>query len=739
MFMQIENFKPRLYQETILHSCIKNNCLVILPTGLGKTKTAILIAINRLNSFPNSKVLFLTPTKPLANQICREFKECTDINSSEIFLFTGAVSPDKREQQWKDAKIVVSTPQGCVNDVINDKISLKEISLMVFDEAHRAVGDYDYVFLAKQYNKRGDFPRIIGLTASPGSDLQKITEVSKNLFVENIELRTDSDPDVKPYVQELDIDYVTVNLPEEFKETKKFLDNCFKSKLQKIKDSGFIASVNYATKKDVLAIQKDLQRRVLGGEKDFMLWSALSLVAEAIKVHHALELFETQGISAAHKYMDGIYSSAEKTKVKAVKSLVKDLNFKSAYVKIKNLYENSIEHPKLDELKKIIDDKFKKNPKFKVIVFNQYRDSASKIVEELKSIQGINCVLFVGQMKKGDTGMSQKEQIKTLDDFSKGDYNILVSTSIGEEGLDIPKVDLVVFYEPIPSAIRTIQRMGRTARTEKGEVIVLVTKNTRDEAYRWIAHHKEKRMHQILTKLKDNIDNKIKSKKQPTLKEFSEENKLKVFADFREKGSGIIKELVNQGLDVKIQKLAVGDYILSSRVCVEFKTKQDFVNSLIDKRLLQQVKALKSNFEKPLIIIEGEEDLYSVRKVHPNAINGMLASIVIDFGIPIVYTKNFLETSSLLRSIAKREQEAEKKDIGVRTERKPLTTKEQQEFIVESLPGVGPNLAKSLLKEFKSIKKVVNAEHHELQNVEKLGPKKAKEIKRVVEEEYECD
>ncbi len=161
------------------------------------------------------------------------------------------------------------------------------------------------------------------------------------------------------------------------------------------------------------------------------------------------------------------------------------------------------------------------------------------------------------------------------------------------------------------------------------------------------------------------------------------------------------------------------------------------MSSIIDKRLLQQVKALKNNFERPLIIIEGEEDIYSVRKVHPNAINGMLASIVIDFGIPVVYTKNFLETASLLKAIAKREQEFEKKDIGVRTERKPLTTKEQQEFIIESLPGVGPGLAKSLLKEFNSVRNVINAEHEGLQKVEKLGPKKAEEIKRVVEERYE--
>ncbi|MBM3200598.1 hypothetical protein FJZ53_06685, partial [Candidatus Woesearchaeota archaeon] len=547
----------------------------------------------------------------------------------------------------------------------------------------------------------------------------------------------ESDPDVKPYVQELDVDYVLVNLPEEFKETKKFLDDCFKTKLERLKELGIIASVNYATKKDLITIQKDLQRKVLSGEKDFAIWTAMSLIAEAIKVHHALELFETQGISATYKYMQELYATAEKTKVKAVKSLVKDLNFKSAYIKVTSLYEQSVEHPKLDELKRIIREEMGKNPKTKIIIFNQYRDSASKIVEEVNKIEHARAILFVGQMKKGGTGISQKEQIKILDNFSQGGYNILVSTSIGEEGLDIPKVDTVLFYEPIPSAIRTIQRMGRTARTEKGRVVVLVTKNTRDEAYRWTAHHKEKRMHMILSKLKNDIHREVEFKQQPTLEKFVDEKKAKIIADFREKGSGIVKELVNQGIDVKMQTLAVGDYILSNRVCVEFKTKQDFVSSLIDKRLLQQVKAMKDNFEKPLIIIEGEEDIYAVRNVHPNAINGMLAAIVVDFGIPIIYTKHFLETVSLLKTIAKREQDFEKKDIGVRTERKPLTTKEQQEFIIESLPNIGPSLAKSLLKEFKTVKSIINANHDDLQKVENLGQKKAADIKRIVDEVYD--
>ncbi|MEK6816748.1 MAG: DEAD/DEAH box helicase, partial [Nanoarchaeota archaeon] len=204
----IKGFTPRLYQETILHTATMKNVLVVLPTGMGKTKTAMLIAIHRLNNYPNSKVFFLTPTKPLASQICEEFKKNTTIDEDKIVLFTGTVSPEKREEMWKDATVVVSTPQTAANDLVNSRISVKDVSCLVIDEAHLAVGDYDYNFVAKQYHKLANYPKIIALTASPGSDLAKIAEVCTNLHIEEIEVRTSDDPDVKPYVQELDIEYV---------------------------------------------------------------------------------------------------------------------------------------------------------------------------------------------------------------------------------------------------------------------------------------------------------------------------------------------------------------------------------------------------------------------------------------------------------------------------------------------------------------------------------------------------
>lgn len=737
--IKIKNFKPRLYQESILNTCISKNCLIVLPTGLGKTKTAILVAAHRLSTYQNSKALFLTPTKPLANQIYKEFIDSLDIEKDKVSLFTGEISPDKRNKIWSNSKIIVSTPQGCLNDIINSNIDIKDVSLLILDEVHRCVGDYDYVFICKQYNKNASYPRIIGLTASPGSDIEKISEVCKNMYAEDIEIRTEDDIDVKPYVQDINIEWIKVELSKEFKEIISILEECLKERFTKLKNFGVITSLNIksVTKKDLLNLQSQIQGKIARGEKDFTLWRVASLVAETIKIHYALELIETQGISSLYSYLKNMLHESQKTKVKATKNLVKDVNFKFALIKTEKLFNENIEHPKLEKLKKIINGKINENKDIKVIVFNQYRNSASNIEKELSKIKDIKPKLFVGQLKKGDTGLSQKEQSEIIEKFNKGSYNVLISTSIGEEGLDIPKVDTVIFYEAIPSAIRVIQRRGRTARQEKGSLIVLMTKDSRDEAYHWIAFNKEKRMYKILEKLKSKIKIDYNKQGQPKLTSFIDKEKIKIITDYREKGSPVVKELVNLGIEIDIQSLVTADYILSDRVGVEFKTKEDFINSIIDGRLLTQIRELRNNFVNPILIINGEEDIYSIRKIHPNAIRGMIASIVIDYNVPILYTKNFQDAASLLKIVALREQKNIGREVSLRGEKKPLTNSELQEYIIESLPGIGPSLAKSLLKEFKTVRSIINLSEEELQKIEKIGAKKAKEIVRIITEIYD--
>jgi Fanconi anemia group M protein len=733
----IKDFEPRLYQQTILATCAAKNTLVVLPTGLGKTNIFLMVAAHRLQQYPQSKILLIGPTRPLIDQYLEVFKRHFDIIEEQMAVFTGMVKPEKREELWKTAKIIFSTPQGLENDIITKRINLEEVSLLGVDEAHRAVGDYAYAFVAKQYYKLARHPRIVAMTASPGSEIQKIQEVCNNLYIEAIEVRTSDDPDVKPYVQDIMIDWVYVNLIPPMIKARFYLQRFLNQRFSKLKEWGILrrTDIRYVNKTDLLQLQAQLRGRAASGEKDFLLWNGLSVLAEIMKISHGLELLETQGIRSTYHYMEKLRQEGQTTKVKAVRNIVKDADFRTAFDEVQKLYEQEVQHPKLVELSRIIEKETKNNTEVKVLIFNQYRDNALEIQKEMNRIPGVRSEIFVGQMKKGGTGLSQKEQKAILDKFRENVFNVLVATSVGEEGLDIPRVDLVIFYEPIPSAIRSIQRKGRTGRQEQGRVIVLLAKNTRDEGYRWSAHHKEKQMYKHLLKLRQKI--KFHEPKE-TLAPFVGKKQL-VYVDHRERGAGVIKELLDLNVEVKMEQLDSADYVASSRVGIEYKTVQDFVDSIIDGRLLQQLKTLKESYDRPMLIIEGEEDIYSVRNMHANSIRGMLLTIAVSYRIPIIFSRNAKESASFIMLIAKREQEEAGSEFQPHADRKPMTLREQQEYVVSSLPGVGSALAKPLLRKFRSIKKMVNAKEEALQKVEKIGPQKARQIKEVVESEYRED
>lgn len=209
-----------------------------------------------------------------------------------------------------------------------------------------------------------------------------------------------------------------------------------------------------------------------------------------------------------------------------------------------------------------------------------------------------------------------------------------------------------------------------------------------------------------------------------------------MIVDYRERDKEVIEQLKKLGCEVKIEALKVADFILSENAAVELKSVDDFLTSIIDKRLLNQVKNMKENFQKSLLIVEGEENIYSLRDIHQNAIRGMITSLMLDFGIPILFTKDCSETAQMMFVIAKREQEGVEREFNGRGERKPLTTKELQEYIVTALPGVGPKIAKNMFEKFKTVQNVMNSSEKELSEVEKIGKIKAKKIREIVEEEY---
>jgi ERCC4-related helicase len=728
----IKDFTPRLYQQTILGTTAGFNTLVVLPTGLGKTASAFMLAAQRLHQYPNSKILMLAPTKPLCEQHVDTFKRHMQVDNDKIVLFTGSVKPEKRAELWKTAQVIISTPQGLENDAINRRINLADVSLLIFDEAHRATGDYAYVWLAQQYEKIAKYPRILALTASPGSDIESIQEICQNLRIEKLEVRTEQDPDVKPYVQKTKINWVNVEFPERYTKIQKHFKDCRKSKLIEAQRHGYCDRIE-ATKTELLKLQRELQKRVSSGERDFEMLRSISLIAEAMKVDHALELLESQGITQVEKYCRKIQTESVSSKVKAVKNLAIDLNFKSAAYLTEQAVQQGLHHPKLIKLKEIVKEVVDADKDTKIIVFTQYRDSGQEITKELTKLN-ISNHIFVGQAKKNGLGFSQKEQKAILDQFRNGEFNVLVATSVAEEGLDIPKVDKVIFYEPIPSAIRSIQRRGRTGRLEEGEVTVLVTKGTRDEGYRWSAHHKEKRMYRHLDVLKNGFALKEQTVNQPLHKFIKEEQVVAIVADHREKDNKVVKELIDLGISVKTSQLESADYLVSGTVGVELKKVPDFVASIIDGRLLEQVKYLKQNFQKAVVVIEGEEDIYSVRKVHANAIRGMLSSIVLGFDVPVLYTKNPKDTAGLLAVMAKREQDKDR-DFSYHAA-KPRSGKEQQEFVVSSFPNIGVQTARLLLNYFGSIKNLVNTSKEELLKLEGVGEKTADILVRMFGQNY---
>ncbi len=761
----LQNFTPRLYQQTIFATAAIHNTLVVLPTGMGKTGLALMMTAHRLQQFPNEKILLLAPTKPLCEQHVETLQKSLEIEKEKIVLFTGSVSPKKREDMWKKAQIIVSTPQGLENDLINNRISFNNVSLCIFDEAHHASGDYAYVWIAKQYIEKATHPRILALTASPGANNEAITEILTNLSIEKVEVRTEKDHDVAPYVQEVDIEYVLCDFPTEYKEVQAILTHIKKDKLTLIKSMNLCNSIDL-TKGELLKLQIELQRKISEEGMSPEILKSISLLAEAQKIEHGLELLETQGIEQLKTYLEDIKTQSLTSKTKAVQNLVRDEKFTQALTKTNVTIEKNITHPKVEKLLEIIQNTIKSDTTTtpsKAIIFTQFRDSAEFITNHLTKLNITNHI-FVGQAKKNGLGFSQKQQKEILDNFRTNQFSVLVATSVAEEGLDIPKVDLVLFYEPIPSAIRAIQRRGRTGRLQKGGVKVLVTKGTRDEIYRWTAHHKEKRMHVELAALKTKFqDKKTTTETTPVVKENRTLNEYEtpspsspqlppltesptksptepnqkpvlILADHREKNNTIVKELIAQNITVRTTQLERADYVLSGNVGVELKKVPDFVNSILDGRLLEQLLELKKGFPKVLLIVEGTENIYAQRNIHPNAIRGMMATIAVDFHIPLMFTRDPQDTASLLALIATREQD--KSHDFASLDKKGHTQQEQMERFIASLPNIGLQTAKKLLDHFNSINHILTATETELTNIEGIGPKTSKQLKDFITKEY---
>lgn len=751
-----DTVEQRLYQLALAGEAIKSSSLIVLPTGLGKTVVALLVMVSRL---PKGKVILLSPTKPLVEQHAAFFKETLNIPPENVVLFTGNTPPQKRTNLWENAQLVVSTPQVIENDLLGKKINLENVSLIVFDEAHRATGNYSYVYIAEKYFQQNQNPLVLGITASPGSDPERIKGVCANLRISNVEMRTDSDPDVRPYIFDKDIEWRYVSIPVEIKGLKLLMDRVLSDRLNKLCHLGFISPYQKRlSKREMLDLQAKLQSQ-LRSFPDQKIYQGISLLAEVFKVSHAIELSETQGASALSRYFERLENEARsKSGSKAAKRLMEDLSMRQAVHHLAGCDGNN---PKLNIVKELVAKQVLEAPQSRVIVFTNYRDTAELVANALKEVPGIKPIRFVGQASRyKDTGLTQKQQVEIIQKFKEGEYNTLVATSVAEEGLDIPATDLVVFFEPVPSEIRSIQRKGRTGRRHAGRVVILMAKGSKDEAYHWTSSRKEKTMLRTMKNLDMEMDAlPIKEEKpvavevnlqhgmsgQTKLPDFpaqqTQESKttnaaVRVFVDQREIRSHVAHALEKLGMDVSLTTLEVGDYVVSDRVGIERKTAEDFLSTFLDGRdLFSQISDLVRAYERPLLIIEGE-GLYTARQVHPNVIRGVLAAIAIDFGIPIIFSRDEEDTAALISIIAKREQVDSKRDINLHGKKSAATLKEQQEYLVSAISDIGPAVARNLLRHFGSVERIMTASREELMKVELVGPKTADRIKEVVSGEY---
>lgn len=507
------SIESRLYQNIIFNSSKNKNSLIVLPTSLGKTVISALICAEILYNYKQSRILIMAPTRPLVLQHLLSFSSFLKVLDDQKILVTGKISPSTRKMIWdnKTIKLIFATPEVIRNDLNESRLDLKDFGLIVFDEAHRAIKDYAYTLISKKYMQQSPNPHIVAMTASPGSDKNRIQQICNNLYIEHIEYRNEEDADVKPYVNPIELEWEFLELSEKYRQIILLFKSMLQEKLRWLIFRGLIKknNIDYVFKRDLLELAEVLQRNLkfsLNEEKG-PLYLALLNQSAALSLMYCIELIESQGPFSLKTFIKRMESSEGK----AHSLILKDSRMKDIF----KLLENVTEHPKLIYIldlckKEKLDTSANKNTNVllnnsqssQILIFSHYRDTATHIVEELNKT-GIKSFRFVGQStRNNDIGMNQNEQSVILDSFRKKEFNVLVATSIAEEGLDIPEVKLVIFYEPVASEIRHIQRKGRTGRKSSGNVIILAAKDTVDMRILFASKRRIEKMKTIFKSMK---------------------------------------------------------------------------------------------------------------------------------------------------------------------------------------------------------------------------------------------
>ena len=485
----------RDYQFSIVKNSLFNNTLVALPTGLGKTFIAATVMLNFYRWTKSAKMVFVAPTKPLVAQQVDACYNIAGIPRSETTLLTGDIPPALRVDEWETKRVFFMTPQTLLNDLSHGYADPKSIVLLVVDEAHRAVGEYAYAKVTKLIRRFSTSIRVLALTATPGSKVETVQEVIDNLGISHCEIRTEDSLDIRQYVHQRNVDPVVLDPSDEMILISDLFTRALKPLVDKLSSQNIWYGRNpmALTAYGLMQAQKEwfaTRGRDANQGIQFMMRAIFSVLTS---IAHSIKLLNFHGIKPFYDNLVDIRSQQEERGDKGSKykrQLVQDSNFQemmdriSAWLKM----DSFVGHPKLTALADCVLNHFMDQgaqPTTRAIVFSEYRDSAEEIVRTLNIHKPlIKASVFVGQAdgKRGE-GMKQAQQIETIERFKRGEFNVLVATSIGEEGLDIGQVDLIVCYDASASPIRMLQRMGRTGRKRAGNIVLLLMRGKEEDQF----------------------------------------------------------------------------------------------------------------------------------------------------------------------------------------------------------------------------------------------------------------
>jgi len=483
--------EDRDYQRRFVEKALEANTLAVLPTALGKTVIAELVAAELLHRHPGCRILFMAPTKPLALQHRESVLKHLRLGEDEVAAVTGETAI--RSGVWNNSRVrfVTATPQTVWNDLKKGFVRLEEFALLIFDECHRSRSRYAYTRLAEEYVRRCPYPLILALTASPGSEEDKVVEVVRNLWIEQVVWMSEDDEEVSKYIPGIRVGWVRVKLPAEYEMIRNEIKGMIESVISRLRESGLLRMPLEAVNRKVLVglmnrLRAEIDSGVKGPNIHYM-----TLLSAALSLYHAQELIESQHIYSLKHYLEEI----SRSELRSHKTIASTPDFRNL---VRMVNQCTVDHSKVDALASTLEAHFAEKPGDRVLVFANIRATAEVLVDRLRD-RGYRAALFIGRAEgKHGPRMSQEEQMRTLKAFREGVYNVLVATSVGEEGLDIPECGLVVFYEPAVSGIRYIQRRGRTGRKLPGKAVILVTDKTVDEYYFREGYRRARRMDKIL-------------------------------------------------------------------------------------------------------------------------------------------------------------------------------------------------------------------------------------------------